>query len=160
MSGSFEGPPQVEAPPTRNQAQVAPDWGFERDAGHVWSAIASLKEKAGELHSGVATCTGTLNDLRSDIKGLEGGLKGLETEQKSATKSLRLLGLAVTPILAAVAWFAPYYWSNGMRPELEKAIAGAVKADLEREANARERTRALEAENAALKTRLKSLEEK
>jgi hypothetical protein len=128
------------------------DWGHERDAGHIWSAISDLKLKAGELAGLVASNQKTLDEL----KGLQEDIDELKLEQKSTAKTIKVVGLVATPLIALVAFIAPYFWSNSMRPELERSIGAQVKSDLEKEQAAREKTRQLETEISELKAQLKA----
>ncbi len=131
-----------------------PDWSAERDAGHLWSAISSLREKTGEMVSASNTCTASVEAMRADIKALEGETSGLKTEQQSTAKSIKLVSLVATPLLAAIAFVAPYFWSNAMRPDLERTISAQVKADIEKEQAVRENTRKLETKIQELEARL------
>ena len=136
------------------------DWQHERDAGYIWNAISDLKGKVGELVGLVASNQKALEDLRGEIKDIDTDINELQLEQRSTTKTIKVVGFVATPLIAIVAFIAPYFWSNSMRPELERSIAAQVKADIEKEQAAREKTRLLETENAELKAQLKARLEK
>lgn len=136
------------------------NWQHERDAGHIWQAISGLKEKSGELGGLVVNSQRLIENLRDDLKGIDNDIEDLKLEQRSTAKTVKVVGLVATPLIALVAFVAPYFWSNSMRPELERSIAAQVKVELEREQAARERTRQLESENAELRAKLRSRDEK
>lgn len=150
-------PAAEESVPSAPQTTPAtPDWGHERDAGHLWTAITGLKEKSGELSAAIAGTVKVVEDLRSEIKEIDNGINDLKTEQKATAKTVKVVGLVATPLIAVVAFVAPMFWNNSMRPELERSIAAQVKADIEKEQAAREKTRQLEQEIADLKAKLQA----
>ena len=127
------------------------NWQHERDAGHIWTAMTSLRGTVGELQGAILACNQQIIETRQDIKEIDTCVKTLQTEQVSTQKTLKMFAFIATPLLGLVAWFAPSYWSGAMRPELEKSIAASVKAEIDKDAIARDRIRALEAELAAVK---------
>ena len=152
-ANSAKAPQVGEVVPTSPQTPP-PDWAQERDAGHLWSAISGLSAKTGELGSAIGACDKQLGELRSDVKDLDKDIQELKSEQKAVVKSAKVFAWIATPLLALAAFLAPYTWSKAMRPDLEKSIADAVKADIERETAARDKTKTLEQEITTLKAQL------
>lgn len=132
--------------------------GFELDrlTAGLHTSITQLHMSVGELKSSINAQTTSVVEIKADIKEQDSRITDLKTEQVSTAKAVKLVGLIATPVLAAIAWFAPSYWNASMRPEMEKNIAAAVKADIEKEQAAREKTMALEKQIAELQAKIKS----
>lgn len=139
---------------------IASGDGFELDriTSGINTSISNLHMVVGELKSSIASQTGLIKDIQADCKDLDSRIVELKTEQVSTSKAVKFVGLIATPIVTLLitlaAWFAPAYWNAAMRPEMEKNIAAAVKADIEKEQAARERTNALERQVADLQAKL------
>lgn len=130
--------------------------GFELDrlTAGLHTSITQLHMSVGELKSSINAQTTSVVEIKSDIKEQDTRITDLKTEQVSTAKAIKLVGFIATPIIAAIAWFAPSYWNASMRPEMEKNIAAAVKADIEKEQAAREKTQALEKKISELQAKL------
>ena len=159
----IQGPVLQDTTPNQQVPQTTPrvpNYADERDSLHVATNLATMRETLGELTASITSLSTNAADLRNEVRGIDSRVNELKTEQVSTSKTIKVVSYIATPMIglvaALIAWFAPLYWSAAMRPDMEKTIAASVKADLEKEQAAREKSLAQERRIAELEAQLKA----
>lgn len=153
--------PQLKGPQQIGEPQGAPntepyDLDLDRLTGGLHGSISKLTLVTGEVRASIIALQTSVSEIKTDIKTLDASVNALKTEQAVTARSIAILRWIAAPMLGLTAIFAPYAWNSMMRPDIERTIAASVKADIEKEQAAREKTALLEKKILELEAQLKS----